>query len=78
MRSFYGKREKIVDNGVKSLYNGHINREDRMTNNQFELLIMHGGMMHEGMSSNEAIAAILLMKEPAEDVAWLIKHIGSK
>ena len=48
-----------------------------MTNNQFELLIMHGGMMQEGMSSNEAIAAILLMKEPA-DVAWLIKHIGSK
>ena len=49
-----------------------------MTNNQFELLIMLGGIMQEGMSSNEAIAAILLMKEPAEDVAWLIKHIGSK
>lgn len=49
-----------------------------MTNNQFELLIVHGGMMQEGMSSDEAIAAILLMKEPAEDVAWLIKHIGSK
>jgi hypothetical protein len=46
-----------------------------MTDNQFELLLMHGGMMHDGLSSDEAISMILMMKEPAEDVAWLIKKV---
>ena len=49
-----------------------------MTENQFELLIMHGGMMQDGMSSDEAIAAILIMKESAEDIAWLIKRVKGK
>ena len=46
-----------------------------MSNNQFELLLIHGGMMHDGLSSDEAIGMILIMKEPAEDVAWLIKKV---
>ena len=46
-----------------------------MTENQFELLMMHGGMMQDGMSSDQAIAAILIMEEPAEDIAWLIKRV---
>lgn len=46
-----------------------------MSNNQFELLLIHGGMMHDGLSSDEAIGMILMMKEPAEDVAWLIKKV---
>tara|TARA_R100000152_G_C6742215_1_gene165992 strand:- start:376 stop:534 length:159 start_codon:yes stop_codon:yes gene_type:complete len=46
-----------------------------MTENQFELLIMHGGMMQDGMSSAQAIAAIMVMEEPAEDIAWLIDRL---
>ena len=34
--------------------------------------------MQDGMSSDEAIAAILIMKEPAEDIAWLIKRVKGK
>ena len=46
-----------------------------MTMNQFDLLLMHGGMMHDGLSSDEAIAAIMIMEEPAEAIAWLIKRV---
>jgi hypothetical protein len=46
-----------------------------MTENQFELLIIHGGMMREGLSSDEALAAIIIMGEPAEDINWLIKRV---
>jgi hypothetical protein len=46
-----------------------------MTENQFELLLMHGGMMHDGMSSDEAIAALMIMKEPMKDIEWLIKRV---
>ena len=49
-----------------------------MTTNQFDLLLMHGGMMHDGLSSDEAIAAIMIMEEPAEDIAWLIKRVKGK
>ena len=49
-----------------------------MTNNQFELLIMHGGMMQDGMSSRQAIAAIIAMGEPAGDIVWLIKRVGGE
>jgi len=49
-----------------------------MTMNQFDLLLMHGGMMHDGLSSDEAIAAIMIMEEPAEDIAWLIKRVKGK
>ena len=46
-----------------------------MTENQFELLLMHGGMMHDGMSSDEAIAALMVMEEPMKDIEWLIKRV---
>ncbi len=46
-----------------------------MTENQFELLIMHGGMMHDGMSSDEAIAALMVMEEPMKDIEWLILRL---
>ena len=52
--------------------------ENQMTMNQFDLLLMHGGMMHDGLSSDEAIAAIMIMEEPAEDIAWLIKRVKGK
>ena len=40
--------------------------------------MIHGGMMMDGLSSDEAIGLILIMKEPAEDVAWLIKKVKGK
>ena len=46
-----------------------------MTENQFEVLLMHGGMMHDGMSSDEAIAALMVMEEPIEDIEWLILRL---
>ena len=49
-----------------------------MTNNQFELLIMHGGMMQEGMSSDEAITAIRIMQHTPEDIEWLENRIQFK
>lgn len=52
--------------------------ENQITTNQFDLLLMHGGMMQDGLSSDEAIAAIMIMEEPAEDIAWLIKRVKGK
>ena len=49
-----------------------------MTDNQFDLFILHGGMMREGMSSDEAIAAIIAMDEPIEDVQWLVDRLRKK
>ena len=46
-----------------------------MTENQFEVLLMHGGMMNDGMSSDEAIAALMVMEEPIEDIEWLILRL---
>ena len=31
--------------------------------------------MQDGMSSAQAIAAIMVMEEPAEDIAWLIDRL---
>jgi len=47
----------------------------QMTDNQFELLLIHGGMMHDGLSSEEAIVLIMIMDEPIEDVTWLIEKV---
>ena len=46
-----------------------------MTDSQFELFIMHGGMMSEGLKSEEALAFILRteLATPA-DIAWLVEH----
>lgn len=49
-----------------------------MTDDQFTLLMLHAGMMRDGMSSDAAIALILMMEEPAEDVSWLIKKVKGK
>ena len=49
-----------------------------MTVNQFDLLLMHGGMMHDGMSSEEAIVLIMIMDEPIEDVTLLINQLNRR
>ena len=46
-----------------------------MTDTQFDLFMIHGGMMREGLKSEEALAFILRSKlATAEDVAWLVEH----
>ena len=46
-----------------------------MTDSQFELFIMHGGMMSEGLKSEEALAFILRAElATAADIAWLVEH----
>ena len=46
-----------------------------MTNSQFELFIMHSGMMQEGLKSEEALAFILSTNlSTAADIAWLVEH----
>jgi hypothetical protein len=77
---------KTFDNGCNCLYNYEINRRDTMTENQFELLLMHGGMMQDGLTSVEALALVKIViqddiaKGTAEanwdDFAWLVKRIS--
>ena len=44
-----------------------------MTDSQFELFMIHGGMMSEGLKSEEALAFILRAQlATAEDIAWLV------
>ena len=46
-----------------------------MTDSQFDLWMIHGGMMAEGLKSEEALAFILRSQlAPAEDIAWLGEH----
>ena len=69
----------LVDNGSNCCYNtGMKKMEKQMTINQFDLLLMHGGMMHDGLSSDEAIAALMIMEEPEEDINWLIKQLNRR
>ena len=51
-----------------------------MTDSQFELFMMHGGMMSEGLKSEEALAFILRGQlATAADIAWLVeRHTISK
>tara|TARA_Y100000114_G_scaffold129771_1_gene127316 strand:+ start:812 stop:1051 length:240 start_codon:yes stop_codon:yes gene_type:complete len=57
-----------------TLYNIRILRENSMTDSQFELFLMHGGMMSEGLKSNEALAFIVRSElATPEDVAWLVE-----
>ena len=51
-----------------------------MTDSQFELFMMHGGMMSEGLKSEEALAFILRAElATPEDIAWLVeRHSFSK
>ena len=44
-----------------------------MTDSQFELFMMHSGMMSEGLKSEEALAFILRSQlATAKDIAWLV------
>ena len=46
-----------------------------MTDSQFDLFLIHGGMMRGGLKSEEALAFIVRSKlATAEDVAWLVEH----
>ena len=46
-----------------------------MTDSQFELFMMHGGMMSEGLKSEEALAFILRGQlATAADIAWLVER----
>jgi|TARA_B100000073_G_scaffold340867_1_gene341302 hypothetical protein len=49
-----------------------------MTDTQFDLFIMHGGMMQEGLKSEEALAFLLRMGTDAGDIAWLIERLATK
>ena len=46
-----------------------------MTNRQFDILMMHSGMMQDGVKSSEAIAYLTLMGESTEDILWLTNHV---
>ena len=44
-----------------------------MTDSQFELVMMHGGMMSEGLKSEEALAFIMRSQlATSEDIFWLM------
>mgnify|MGYP001167930956 FL=1 len=46
-----------------------------MTDSQFDLWMIHGGMMAEGLKSEEALAFILRSKlATSEDIAWLVQN----
>lgn len=46
-----------------------------MTDSQFELFIIHGGMMQEGLKSEEALSFILRSDlATAADIAWLVEQ----
>ena len=44
-----------------------------MTDSQFELFMMHGGMMSEGLKSEEALAFIMRSQlATSDDIFWLM------
>ena len=51
---------------------------NKLTNNQFEMLMMHSGMMHDGLSSDAALAQILIMKLDMDDYWWLVDYLRMK
>ena len=46
-----------------------------MTDRQFDILMMHSGMMQDGLASSEVVAYLTLMGESAEDILWLVNHV---
>ena len=57
-----------------TLYNIRILRENSMTDSQFELFLMHGAMMSEGLKSNDALSFIVRSQLASpEDVGWLVE-----
>ena len=51
---------------------------NKLTDNQFELLMIHGGMMYDGLSSDAALAQILIMKFDMDDYWWLVDYLRIK
>tara|TARA_R100001129_G_scaffold123595_1_gene86234 strand:+ start:753 stop:917 length:165 start_codon:yes stop_codon:yes gene_type:complete len=51
---------------------------NKLTNNQFEMLMMHSGMMHDGLSSDAALAQILIMKLDMDDYWWLVDYLKAR
>ena len=47
-----------------------------MTDKQFELFLMHGGMMSEGLKSEEALACLIRMGTDAGDITWLVEKLA--
>ena len=47
-----------------------------MTDKQFELFLMHGGMMSEGLKSEEALAFLIRMGTDAGDTTWLVEKLA--
>ena len=47
-----------------------------MTDKQFELFLMHGGMMSEGLKSEEALAFLIRMGTDAGDITWLVEKLA--
>tara|TARA_B100000131_G_scaffold313434_1_gene348785 strand:+ start:803 stop:958 length:156 start_codon:yes stop_codon:yes gene_type:complete len=39
---------------------------------------MHGGMMQEGLKSEEALAFLLRMGTDAGDITWLVERLATK
>ena len=46
-----------------------------MTDRQFDILMMHSGMMQDGVKSSEVIAYLTLMGESTENILWLVNHV---
>ena len=40
--------------------------------------MMHSGMMHDGLSSDAALAQILIMKLDMDDYWWLVDHLRAR
>ena len=51
---------------------------NKLTNNQFEMLMMPSGMMHDGLSSDAALAQILIMKLDMDDYWWLVDYLRAR
>ena len=47
-----------------------------MTDSQFEVFMMHGGMMSEGLKSEEALAFLIRMGTDAGDITWLVEKLA--
>jgi hypothetical protein len=51
--------------------------KSKITNEQFEWFSVFWGMKVEGLSTDEALKYILVMKPSTEMYAWLLKEVRS-
>ena len=49
--------------------------KSKITNEQFEWLMILWGMQGEGLSTDEALKYILVMKPSTEIYSWLVKEV---